>query len=68
MKKRQINSDLIRSARWSSAVLDLFYQDGKHFRYTGVPESVYLKLMSEDSPGSFWLGIRDKYDFLEVKK
>jgi KTSC domain-containing protein len=68
-RKKLKDSSLIRSAGWSNAVISIQYTDGTIFNYgPGVPESVYQKLLSEDSAGAYWLSVRDKYDFKEVKK
>ena len=65
---KKVNSDLIRSAGWNNALLQIRYTDGTLFNYgPGVPESIFQKLFTEDSPGEFWLGIRDKFDFKQMK-
>lgn len=67
-KRRQVDSNLIKDAKWENAFLVLTYQDGTRFRYgPGVPESIFQKLFTEDSPGEFWLGVRDKFDFKQMK-
>jgi hypothetical protein len=67
-RKKVKDSSLIRAAGWNNAVLSVQYQDGTIFNYQAVPENVYSKLLNEDSAGAYWLSVRDKYEFREVKK
>jgi hypothetical protein len=69
MKWHKLISDLVRKIKWDNSVLTVKYADGKTFAHRYVPESVFLKLLSEESPGSYWLSVRDKYsDFVQVRQ
>lgn len=40
--------------------------DGKVFAYHGVSYSTFRKLATMRNPGTYWIGIRHKYEFSEV--
>lgn len=64
MRRRKVkDSDMLFSVGWENAVLEVRYADAKEklFRYYGVPQSVFDKIFSESSPGSYWLSVRDNY-------
>ncbi len=42
--------------------------DGRVFDYQDVPYAVFRKLATTKHPGEYWLSIRDKFKFNEVKK
>ena len=69
MKRRKVkDSSLLFSVGWENAVLEVRYTDAmqKVFRYYGVPESVYEKIFTEDSPGGYFLSVRDNYNHRQV--
>ncbi len=65
--KKKLDSGLLRYIKWDNSLLRVTYQDGTRFIYKSVPESIYLKILSEPSAGEFWLSVRDRYDFVQVR-
>ena len=51
------------------ALLQLQFQDGTCYQYTGVSTSVFRQLLSADSKGSFFnRSIRDSFPYVRLKR
>lgn len=55
MQRDSVSSSTIRSIGYdsSSQTLEVEFRDGRIYHYFGVPEGVYLGLMSAPSKGQF---------------
>jgi hypothetical protein len=48
-------------------VLEIHFRNGRMYRYTAVPESIYRALLAAESKGRFFNAlIRDKYPYQRV--
>ena len=69
MQRQTIDSTTIQSVGYDpeTETLEIEFQNGRLYRYTGVPEAVYTGLMNAESPGKYFNGeIRDVYPATKV--
>lgn len=53
MERHPVKSTNIKSYGWKDSVLEIEYNGGGVYQYSGVPESVYHKLRDAASAGVF---------------
>ncbi len=64
MRREQVTSSNLKSVGYDRAqrLLEIEFQNGRVYRYHGVPPEEYEALMQADSKGRYFIGnIRDAY-------
>lgn len=70
MIRQPVNSTNVKSVGYelSSNLLEIEFHGGRVYRYSNVPEGVYMSLMSAKSIGSFFhQHIKGNYLFVQVR-
>lgn len=66
MERQPVESSNLKSVGYDegSQVLEIEFRNGRVYRYTGVPRSVYQDLMRAPSLGRYFIAnIRDDYGY-----
>jgi hypothetical protein len=69
MERNPVSSGSLNSVGYDpeTQVLEIEFQSGEVYQYTGVPREVYAELMHSDSHGRFFLeNIRDVYPYIRI--
>lgn len=62
MERRHVSSSNLSSVGYLNGVLEIQFHSGGIYQYSGVPESVYLGLMSAGSKGTYFsTHIKNRY-------
>lgn len=70
MQRQPVESSMLRSAGYDPEreILELEFNNGRIYRYFGVPHEVLADLMAADSKGRYFLDeIDDLYPYLQVR-
>ncbi len=70
MDRQPVRSSNIRSVGYDTEnlTLELAFYDGSVYRYSGVPDAIWIALMRADSKGSYFHEyIKDRYPFWQVR-
>ena len=70
MMRQPVSSSNLQSVGYdpNSQTLEVEFNSGSIYQYTGVPESVYQGLMGAASHGSYLAqNIRDRYPYTRIK-
>jgi len=68
MERKKVVSSNIKSIGWKKGTLEIEFNTGVIYQYTGVPHDVYNDIMFAKSVGRvFTSQIKGKYDFKVVK-
>ncbi len=68
MKRQNVTSSDIRSIGYENGILEIEFNSGGIYQYTGVPLETYKRLMSASSHGTYFHAhIKDKYPTIRIK-
>lgn len=70
MKRTPVSSSNLRSVGYdsSTSTLEVEFNDGSIYQYSGVPSSVYQGLMAASSHGSYLHAhIKDRYPYRKIR-
>ena len=71
MQREPVESSMLRSAGYhpERSILELEFNNGRIYRYFGVPQEVVVELMAAESKGRYFLDqIDDLYPYLQVRR
>jgi hypothetical protein len=68
MQRQHVTSSNIESVGYEAGVLEVAFHSGGIYQYRGVPEGVYLSLMSASSHGSYFNDhVKDKFNCVKIR-
>ncbi len=70
MNRQPVQSSNLRAVGYDlqTNILEIEFNSGGVYQYFGVPQSIYLSLMSASSLGSyFYANIRDTYRYQRIR-
>jgi hypothetical protein len=71
MQREPVESSMLRSAGYDPEreILELEFNNGRIYRYFGVPPEVFVELLNAESKGRYFLAeIDDLYPYLQVRR
>lgn len=71
MQREPVESSMLRSAGYDPerSILELEFNNGRIYRYFGVPREVFEELLIAESRGHYFLDqIDDLYPYLQVRR
>ena len=71
MQRQPVESSMLRSAGYDSerSILELEFNNGRIYRYFGVPQDVFEELLTAESKGRYFLDqVDDLYPYLQVRR
>jgi hypothetical protein len=71
MQRQPVESSMLRFAGYDPEreMLELEFNNGRIYRYFGVPEKVFAELLTAESKGRYFLDqIDDLYPYLQVRR
>jgi len=67
VKSTAINSVEFHSESDNQTTLDVVFNTNQKYRFFGVPEEIYVKLLSAESIGEYFSdNIRNRYKFIKL--
>jgi hypothetical protein len=70
MQREPVESSMLRSAGYDPerSILELEFNNGRIYRYFGVPEEMFAELLAAESKGRYFLAeIDDLFPYLQVR-
>jgi hypothetical protein len=62
-----VDSEAIHSIGYRYPVLEVEFEKGSVYQYSGVPKSLYRKMVSAESKGHFFMThVRDQFPFRRI--
>ena len=71
MQREPVESSMLRSAGYDPerSILELEFNNGRIYRYFGVPPEIFDELMTAESKGRYFLDqVDDLYPYLQVRR
>lgn len=71
MQRQPVESSMLRSAGYDPerSILELEFNNGRIYRYFGVPQEVFAELLIAESKGQYFLAeVDDLYPYLRVRR
>jgi hypothetical protein len=71
MQRQPVESSMLRSAGYDPerSILELEVNNGRIYRYFGVPQEIFAELLTAESKGRYFLDeVDDLYPYLQVRR
>ena len=71
MQRQPVESSMLRSAGYDPerSILELEFNNGRIYRYFGVPPEIFDELMTAESKGRYFLDqVDDLFPYLQVRR